>query len=111
MDSTYELVIEPRKGWQPVDFRELWDYRELLGFLVWRDIKVRYKQTLLGGLWAILQPFIGMVVFGVLFQPRGWRYAATAPHIHFSFSRDLCSGPSFQTESVSRVTALLEARR
>jgi len=67
MSSTYELVIEPRKGWQPVDFREMWVYRELLGFLVWRDIKVRYKQTLLGGLWAILQPLIGMLVFGVIF--------------------------------------------
>jgi lipopolysaccharide transport system permease protein len=65
---TYELVIEPRKGWQPVDFRELWTYRELLGYLVWRDITIRYKQTLLGGLWAVLQPLIGMVVFGVLFQ-------------------------------------------
>jgi lipopolysaccharide transport system permease protein len=68
VDSTYELVIEPRKGWQPVDLRELWKYRELLGYLAWRDITVRYKQTVLGGLWAILQPLIGMVVFGVLFQ-------------------------------------------
>lgn len=68
MDSTYELVIEPRKGWQPVNFHELWEYRELLGYLAWRDITVRYKQTLLGGLWAILQPLIGMVVYGVLFQ-------------------------------------------
>lgn len=68
MALTYELVIEPRKGWQPVNCRELWAYRELLGYLVWRDIKVRYKQTFLGGLWAVLQPLIGMVVFGVLFQ-------------------------------------------
>lgn len=68
MDSTYELVIEPRKGWQAVDFHELWEYRELLGYLVWRDIKIRYKQTLLGGLWAVLQPLIGMLVFGVLFS-------------------------------------------
>jgi lipopolysaccharide transport system permease protein len=68
VDSTYELVIEPRKGWQPVDLHEVWEYRELLGFLVWRDIKLRYKQTALGGLWAILQPLIGMLVFGVLFS-------------------------------------------
>lgn len=67
MASTHEQLIEPRKGWQPVDLTELWAYRELLGFLVWRDIKVRYKQTLLGGLWAVLQPLIGMVVFSVLF--------------------------------------------
>ena len=68
MDSTFEMVIEPRKGWQPVDLHEMWAYRELLGFLIWRDIKVRYKQTLLGGFWALLQPLIGMVVFGSLFQ-------------------------------------------
>jgi homopolymeric O-antigen transport system permease protein len=68
MASTYELVIQPRKGWQGLDLRELWLYRELLGFLIWRDIKVRYKQTALGGLWAVIQPFVGMVVFGVLFQ-------------------------------------------
>jgi len=65
--SAFELVIRPRKGWQPVDLREIWHYRELLGFLIWRDIKIRYKQTALGGLWAILQPLIAMFVFGALF--------------------------------------------
>ena len=65
--TTFELVIKPRKGWQPVDLKEIWLYRELLGFLVWRDIKVRYKQTALGGLWAILQPLIAMLIFGALF--------------------------------------------
>ena len=65
--TAFELTIKPRPGWQPVDFRELWLYRELLGFLVWRDVKVRYKQTALGGLWAILQPLIGMIVFGAIF--------------------------------------------
>jgi lipopolysaccharide transport system permease protein len=68
MASTFELVIRPRKGWQPVDLHEIWLYRELLGFLIWRDIKIRYKQTALGGLWAILQPLIAMVIFGVLFN-------------------------------------------
>jgi lipopolysaccharide transport system permease protein len=66
--STYELLIKPRKGWQAVDFREIWNYRELFGFLVWRDIKIRYKQTALGGLWALLQPLIGMFVFAGLFS-------------------------------------------
>jgi len=60
-------VIEPSKGWVPLDFRELWKYRELLFFLSWRDIKVRYKQTILGASWAILQPFFTMVVFSVFF--------------------------------------------
>lgn len=68
MTSTFELVIKPRNGWETVDLREIWHYRELLGLLVWRDIKIRYKQTILGGLWAILQPLIGMFVFGVLFN-------------------------------------------
>lgn len=56
-------VIEPRRTWGFVDVNELWRYRELLGFLVWRDIKVRYKQTTLGAAWAILQPLATMLVF------------------------------------------------
>lgn len=68
MSSTFELTIGPRRGWQPLDFREIWHYRELLGFLVWRDIKIRYKQTFFGALWAILQPLLAMLVFTVLFN-------------------------------------------
>ena len=60
-------VIEPEKGWVPLDLNEIWDYRELLYFLTKRDIKVRYKQTVLGGLWAIIQPVFTMVVFTVFF--------------------------------------------
>lgn len=56
-------IIEARSGWQPIDLAELWHYRELLYFLVWRDVKVRYKQTALGIAWAILQPTLMMVVF------------------------------------------------
>lgn len=56
-------VIEPRPGWRLIDLRELWRYRELLFFLTWRDVKVRYKQTALGVAWAILQPLATMVVF------------------------------------------------
>jgi len=66
--SSFELVIRPRKGWQAIDLREIWFHRELLGFLVWRDVKIRYKQTLLGSLWAILQPLMAMVVFVGLFN-------------------------------------------
>jgi lipopolysaccharide transport system permease protein len=66
--SSFELIIKPRGGWQPVNVREVWTYRELLGFLVWRDVKIRYKQTALGGLWAILQPLIAMLIFGTLFN-------------------------------------------
>ena len=60
-------VIQPTKGWQAVDFRELWRHRELLYFLIWRDVKVRYKQTVMGAAWAILQPVATMVVFTVIF--------------------------------------------
>ena len=49
MNGSYELVIKPRSGWQPIDWREAFLHRELLGFLVWRDIKIRYRQTALGG--------------------------------------------------------------
>ena len=51
------IHIQPSKGWVSLKLRDLWEYRELLYFLVWRDVKVRYKQTLLGAAWAIIQPF------------------------------------------------------
>lgn len=60
-------VIKPRKTFSLKDFKELWQYRELLYFFTWRDLKVRYKQTFVGVAWAIFQPFITMVVFSVFF--------------------------------------------
>jgi len=59
-------VVAPQ-GWQPVNFRELWGFRELLYFFAWRDVKVRYKQTLLGASWAVLQPAMMMIVFTIFF--------------------------------------------
>lgn len=64
---TYHLRIEPSRGWVSLKLRELWEYRELLYFLTWRDVKVRYKQTVLGAAWAIIQPFFTMVVFSLFF--------------------------------------------
>jgi lipopolysaccharide transport system permease protein len=61
------LLIEPTRGWVSLKLRDLWEYRELLYFLTWRDIKVRYKQTALGAAWAIIQPFFTMVVFSLFF--------------------------------------------
>jgi len=61
------LVIRPTPGWRAIDVGELWRYRELLHFLVWRDIKVRYKQTVIGAAWAILQPVCTMVIFSIFF--------------------------------------------
>jgi lipopolysaccharide transport system permease protein len=97
MSTTFELTIHPRKGWQPVDFKEIYLYWELLAFLVWRDIKIRYRQTILGGLWAILQPFIAMLIFSYVFnrlahvQSDGppyklFAYAGLAPWTFFSTS-------------------------
>lgn len=60
-------IIEPKSGWVALDFKEIWKYRELFYFLTKRDIKVRYKQTVLGGLWAIIQPFFTMIVFSIFF--------------------------------------------
>lgn len=59
--------IAPSRGWALGKLKELWQYRELLYFLVWRDIKVRYKQTILGLFWAILQPVMTMIVFSIFF--------------------------------------------
>src|ERR1700730_72845 len=61
------LRIQPTKGWVSLRLHELWDYRELFYFLVWRDIKVRYKQTALGMAWAIVQPIFTVVIFSVFF--------------------------------------------
>ncbi len=63
----YHIHIAPSRGWVSLKLREMWEYRELLYFLVWRDIKVRYKQTVLGAAWAIIQPFFTMVVFSLFF--------------------------------------------
>jgi lipopolysaccharide transport system permease protein len=61
------LRIEPSRGWVSLKLAELWEYRELLYFLIWRDIKVRYKQTILGAAWAIIQPVLTMAVFSLFF--------------------------------------------
>ncbi len=61
------IVIEPPKKWAPVNLKDLWAARELIGFLTWRDIAVRYKQTALGASWAVIQPLLTMIVFSVFF--------------------------------------------
>jgi homopolymeric O-antigen transport system permease protein len=61
------VVIKPSRGWVPIQLRDLWAYRELLYFLAWRDVKVRYKQTVFGAAWAVGQPLLMMIVFTVFF--------------------------------------------
>ena len=65
--ATPYMRIEPSKGWVSLKLDELWEYRELVYFLIWRDIKVRYKQTVIGAAWAIIQPFFTMIVFTIVF--------------------------------------------
>ena len=86
MSTTYELTIGPRKGWQAINFREIILYRELLGFLVWRDIKIRYRQTLLGGLWAVLQPLIAMLIFTFVFNRMAGVKSDGPPYPLFAFA-------------------------
>ncbi len=66
--SLSRLVIRPSRGWVKIGLRELWRYRELLFFLTWRDVLIRYKQAVLGVAWAVLQPVLTMVVFTVIFN-------------------------------------------
>jgi lipopolysaccharide transport system permease protein len=70
-DSASELVIAPRRGWRAIDLGELWRFRELLFYFTLRDVTVRYKQTVLGAAWAILQPVMTMVVFSIFFGRLG----------------------------------------
>jgi len=79
-------VIRPPKGWIPINLRELWAYRELLYFLTWRDIKIRYKQTVLGFAWAVLQPLFMMVVFSLFFGTLAKLPSEGIPYPLFSFA-------------------------
>jgi lipopolysaccharide transport system permease protein len=100
-------VITPRRGWLNFDLPELWRFRELGFYLVWRDIKVRYKQTVIGATWAILSPLVLMVVFTLVFgRTRGggaqavpdgvpapiWYFAALLPWTYFTNALSLASG-------------------
>src|SRR5436305_7816853 len=80
------VVVRPPRGWQPLNLRELWRYRELLYFLVWRDVKVRYKQTVLGAAWAVLQPLMMMVVFTVFFGRMAGLSSGDLPYPLFAFA-------------------------
>ena len=95
IDSASYIEIRPSRGWLLPNWRELRDYRELLYFLAWRDIKVRYKQTIMGVSWAIIQPFMTMVVFSIFFGELAdmpsddipypiFSYAALVPWTYFS---------------------------
>jgi lipopolysaccharide transport system permease protein len=96
------IRIEPSRGWVSLKLHDLWEYRELLYFLTWRDIKVRYKQTVLGAAWAIIQPFFTMVIFSLFFGRLAkvpsdgipypiFSYAALVPWTFFANGLNLAS--------------------
>jgi lipopolysaccharide transport system permease protein len=80
------IHIAPSRGWVSLRLHELWQYRELLYFLTWRDIKIRYKQTLLGAAWAIIQPFFTMVVFSLFFGSLARIPSDGVPYPVFTFT-------------------------
>lgn len=80
------IRIQPSSGWVSLKVRELWEYRELLYFLTWRDIKVRYKQTVLGAAWAIIQPFLTMVVFSLFFGKLAGMPSDNIPYPIFAYA-------------------------
>jgi lipopolysaccharide transport system permease protein len=79
-------VIEARTGWIPINWTELWEFRELLGFFVWRDVKLRYKQTVLGAAWAIVQPVMTTLMFTLLFGRWARMPSDGVPYALFAFA-------------------------
>jgi lipopolysaccharide transport system permease protein len=86
VQGEHEFVLQPSSGWTLPPFGEVWAYRGLLYFLVWRDVKVRYKQTLLGAAWAILQPVLTMVVFSIFFGHLGGIPSDGLPYPIFAYT-------------------------
>ncbi len=97
---TRTLRIQPAQSWQGLNVRELWRYRELLYFFVWRDIKVRYKQTVLGGLWAIIQPVAATLLFTVFFG----RLGGLSSHVNGSYALFVYIGLSLWTFYANAIT-------
>jgi lipopolysaccharide transport system permease protein len=86
MSESPVIFLKPSSGWVALKLNELWDYRELLYFLIWRDVKVRYKQTVLGAGWAIIQPFFTMVVFSLFFGKLAKMPSDGIPYPIFSYA-------------------------
>jgi lipopolysaccharide transport system permease protein len=81
-----EIVIRPRSGWIEINWKEMADFRELLFFLAWRDVKIRYKQTALGVAWAVLQPLTTMIIFSIIFGRYANNPSQGAPYPVFVFA-------------------------
>lgn len=103
-----KTVIVPDSGWQSVNIQELWRFRGLLYFLVWRDIKVRYKQTVLGAAWALLQPLMIMLVFTVFLGVMAKVPAANDPVFVYA---GVLSWTLFATAMTNASTSLINSER
>jgi lipopolysaccharide transport system permease protein len=107
-----ELIIKPTKGLSALQLLELWNYRELFYFLVWRDIKVRYKQTVLGALWALIRPLLSMIVFTFVFNRLAGFASPGVPYQLFTFTGILAwnffsEGLSGASQSIVSNTSLI----
>src|SRR6266568_1260476 len=105
------LRITPPQGWLELNLRELWDFRQLLYFFVWRDLKIRYKQTAIGAAWAVLQPFLTMLVFSLFFGALAkipshglpypvFYYCALLPWMYFSTAMQAATNVVVEQQSV-----------
>ena len=107
--SDVELVIAPPAGAVPIDFKELWSYRELFGFMVWRDVSVRYKQSVLGVLWALVTPLVTMLIFTIIFGKLARIPTDGIPYPIFSYAGLLPW--LFFSQSLQRATLSMVAER
>jgi len=110
MPAETDILIVPRKGWQSIDFVEAIRYRELFLFLAWRDIKIRYRQTMLGGLWAVLQPLLGMLIFTLVFNRMVGVHADGPPYPLFVFA-GLAPWTFFSNSVIQSSNSLLASER
>lgn len=111
-DAGRVTVIEPKRGWRSLDLRELWDYRELLYFLVWRDVKIRYKQTAVGAAWVVLQPLLTAGIFTLLFGHYAHLKSSGVPYLLLTYSALLpwllfANGLTTSTKSIVENQALV----
>lgn len=101
--SPIATIIKPARGWFSFELKEIWAYRELVYFLIWRDVKVRYKQTAMGAAWAVLQPVMTMIMFTLVFKRLAnvpsdglpysvFSYSALLPWTFFAGALGRCSG-------------------
>ena len=105
-----EILIAPQRGWMPLNLRELWEHRELLYLLIWRNIKVRYKQTVLGAAWAVIPAVMTMVVFTLIFGHLAHLASDGSPYALFSYCA-LVPWTYFSSAVTQASTSLVENER